>query len=406
MRNTILNIFLILFISFTTFTQDFWMQRDSVNGPLKGSCVSFVLQHEGYIIGGVDDIGFNRKMYSYNADQDDWDDEESIGGLSGSGLSRASASSFAIGDKGYVCLGQGDTNPYFKDLWEYDLATGTWSQKADFIGSARRQAISFTINSIAYVGTGQDITGLKKDFFKYEPLTNSWTQLNDFAGTARRQAVGFQMGDNGYVGTGDDGVLKVDFWMYTPSTDSWIQKANFPGTARAGATGWGIFPTGYIATGEDLNFDYKKDVWEYNYFGNSWVQRSDFMGSGRKNAVSFVVDGVAYLGTGYNGIFLDDFYAYFGIVGLVENENNFASIIYPNPAKSEATISINNENAFDLKLQFYSITGEELTSKIETTLSSNNTFSLNTTKLSPGNYFYTLTNISNTKKSTGKLIVL
>lgn len=406
MRTNALKIFLVLIISYTSFSQDIWIQRDSVNGPVKGSCASFVLQNDGYVISGLDDFGFNRKMYSYSPDQNNWDNEESIGGLSGSGLSRGSASSFAIGNKGYVCLGQGDTNPYFKDLWEYDLATGAWTQKADFIGSARRQAISFTINSIAYVGTGQDITGLKKDFYKYEQLTNTWTQLNDFAGTARRQAVGFQMGDNGYVGTGDDGVLKTDFWMYTPTSDTWIQKANFPGTARAGATGWGIFPTGFIATGEDVNFDYKKDVWEYNYFGNSWIQRTDFMGSGRKNAVSFVIDGVAYLGTGYNGVFLDDFYAYFGIVGINKNEDNFISSIYPNPSKLDATIKIQDENLLDYKLQFYSITGEELTSKVETNYTSNNSISLNTSNLSPGNYFYTLSNASNKKKSKGKLIVL
>jgi hypothetical protein len=214
------------------------------------------------------------------------------------------------------------------------------------------------------------------------------------------------MGDNGYVGTGDDGVLKTDFWMYTPTSDTWIQKANFPGTARAGATGWGIFPTGFIATGEDVNFDYKKDVWEYNYFGNSWIQRTDFMGSGRKNAVSFVIDGVAYLGTGYNGVFLDDFYAYFGIVGINKNEDNFISSIYPNPSKLDATIKIQDENLLDYKLQFYSITGEELTSKVETNYTSNNSISLNTSNLSPGNYFYTLSNASNTKKSKGKLIVL
>jgi N-acetylneuraminic acid mutarotase len=404
-KNTI-NLFLGLVISYTSFSQDIWIQRDSVNGPVKGSCASFVLQHDGYVIGGLDDFGFNRKMYSYSPVQNNWDNEESIGGLSGSGLSRGSASSFAIGNKGYVCLGQGDTNPYFKDLWEYDLATGAWTQKADFIGTARRQAISFTINSVAYVGTGQDLTGLKKDFYKYEPSTNIWTQLNDFAGTARRQAVGFQMGDNGYIGTGDDGVLRTDFWMYTPTTDTWMQKANFPGTARAGATGWGIFPTGFIATGEDVNYDYKKDVWEYNYFGNAWIQRTDFIGSGRKNAVSFVIDGVAYLGTGYNGIFLDDFYAYFGIVGMTENTSNFVSSIYPNPAKEISTIKIHDENPFELKLQFYSITGEELTSKVEANYTSINSISINTSNLPAGNYFYTLVNSSNNKKSTGKLIVL
>lgn len=393
-----------LFMSPSVFSQNYWEQRDSVNGSVKAACVSFVLQGEGYILGGLDDLGFKRKMYSYNRFQDDWDNRLSIGGLNGDGLDRGSACSFSIGNKGYICLGQGETNPYFKDLWEYDLATDSWSQKADFAGSSRRQAVAFTIDNIAYVGTGQDVTGLKKDFFKYNSTTNSWTQLNDFGGTARRQAVGFSMGSEGYVGTGDDGVLKNDFWMYVPSSDTWIQKANFPGTARAGATGWGIFPTGFIATGEDINFTYKKDVWEYNYFANVWVQRADFIGPARKNATSFVIDGIAFLGTGYNGVFLDDFYAYYGILGIQE-EGLFESNVYPNPAKNFVRIDVGNENSSDIELKIYSAIGKELTESINIDLSGS-TISLDISNLESGSYFYKLSNKVNKKFSSGKLIVL
>lgn len=387
-----------------TFSQNYWEQRDSVNGSGKGSSSGFVLDGEGYILGGLDDFGFKRKMYSFDQFQDDWDDEVSIGGASGDGLDRASACSFSIADKGYLCLGQGQTNPYFQDLWEYDPQTDVWTQKADFIGSARRQAVSFTINNIAYVGTGQDISGLTKDFYKYDPLLNTWTQLNDFPGTARRQAVGFSMGAEGYIGTGDDGVLKNDFWMYNAASDSWIQKANFPGTPRSGATGWGIFPTGFIATGEDINFDYRNDVWEYNYFGNVWVQRADFIGPGRKNAVSFVIDGIAFLGTGYNGTFLDDFYAYHGIVGLDENEKAFSSQAYPIPATNSVTISFEIENIKDLAMEIYSINGQNVTSNVSKTVNANN-IHLNTVNLPAGCYFYKLKNSSNSV-STGKLVII
>lgn len=387
------------------YSQDTWQQRDSVNGSTKAACGSFVIDGHGFVLGGVDDFGFKRKMYSYNPSQDDWDDELSIGGLNGDGLDRGSACTFSIGSKGYICLGQGQTNPYFKDLWEYDDVTHAWSQKADFAGTARRQAVAFTIDSIAYVGTGQDITGLRKDFYKYDPSTNTWTALSDFPGTARRQAVGFSMGGQAYLGTGDDGVLKNDFWMYNSTSDTWIQKANFPGTARAGATGWGIFPTAFIATGEDINFEYKKDVWEYNYFSNSWIQRSDFPGPGRKNAVSFVIDGIAYLGTGYGGVFMDDFYAYTGIVGMKENLKNFTSSIFPNPASDNCNIQIGNENINDLKLRLYSINGMEITDQLDYSICGNS-YVLNVSSIQTGNYIYTLENKVDNKTSKGKLIVL
>jgi hypothetical protein len=398
-------IYLLLFIilGFPVLAQDYWEQRDSVNGPAKAVCGSFVILERGFVVGGLDDFGFKRKMYSYNMFQDDWDDEESIGGISGDGLQRGSACSFAIGTKGYVCLGQSETVPYLDDMWEYDRESGAWTQKANFAGGARKQAVSFVIEGIAYVGTGQALTGLKKDLYKYDPTINAWTQLNDFPSTARRQAVGFAMGAYGFVGTGDDGVLKKDFWMYTPSSDSWIQKTDFPGTARAGATGWATFPTCFIATGEDINFEYRKDVWEYNYYGNSWVQRADFPGPGRKNAISFVVNGVAFLGTGYSGVFEDDFFAYFGIVGLGEHKQQFSTVVYPNPVHELATIEIEHLQVSDLELRLFSLTGQELTgeiiiSKFEGKLQFNASY------LTPGNYFYKLKETTTGKTSSGKLV--
>jgi N-acetylneuraminic acid mutarotase len=378
-------LFLVLMFTGISWSQDTWVQQDSVNGPPRAVCGSFVINGEGYILGGLDDFGFRRKMYSYDPSNNDWDDEESIGGPNADGLDRGSASTFSIGDKGYICLGQGQTNAYFKDTWEYDAISGVWTQKADFMGSSRRQAVGFSIGDYGYVGTGQDVNGLCKDFYRFDPEANVWSQLGDFPGTARRQAVAFSMGDEAYLGTGDDGVLRKDFWMYVPSTDTWIQKADFPGTARAGATGWGIFPTGFIATGEDINFEYKKDVWEYNYFSNSWTQRTDFPGSGRKNAVSFVINGIAYLGTGFSGIFEDDFYAYTGIVG---NEDMFGSSVraFPNPTTEflilESFSSLSNLN----NVQVFNIAGRDVSEHIPKTTHGMNKVKLDVRYLPKGTY--------------------
>lgn len=384
--------------------QDVWQQRDSVNGPGRSVAGAFVLMGEGYIVAGLDDFTFKRKMYSYNMFQDDWDDEESIGGANGDGLERGSATTFSIGFKGYVCFGQGQTVPFMSDLWEFNLETGAWSQKADFIGSARRSAVAFVIDDKAYIGTGEDASGVRKDFYKYDPADNSWTQLNDFQGTARRQAVAFSLAGYGWLGTGDDGVMKKDFWMYNPTLDSWTQKTDFPGTARAGAVGWATFPTAFIATGEDINLTYKKDVWEYNYYANVWVQRTDFPGSGRKNAIAFVIDNVAFVGTGYSGIFEDDFYAYFGIAGLDENSLEFNSMIYPNPAQNKTIITCSDVNINDLDLSVFSISGQDLTQQVES-CKTGNSINLNVSQLSKGNYIYRLTNKKNGQYSFGKFLV-
>jgi len=385
------------------FSQNLWEQRDSVKGSARSVCASFTMEGQGYVVGGLDDFGFKRKMYSYDQIQNDWDEEVALGGPNGDGLDRGSASAFSIGTKGYVCLGQGQTNAYFGDLWEYDLATDAWTQKADFAGGPRRQAVAFSIGEYAYVGTGQDVTGFRKDFYRYDPSTNVWEQMADFAGTARKQAVGFAMGDDGYIGTGDDGVLRNDFWQYNVGLNAWFQKANFPGTPRAGATGWGTFPTGFIATGEDINSVYTKDVWEYSYFNNTWIQRSDLPGPGRKNAFSFVIDGTAFLGAGYGGVFYDDFYAYYGILGIEENSSEIPTLAYPSPSSHSVTIEF-KEDADVKSIDLFDLSGKKCNS-VPFHAANLKKIMLDISQLNAGTYVYQIV-LHNGAKSSGKISVL
>ena len=48
-----------------------------------------------------------------------------------------------------------------------------------------------------------------KDFWEYDPATNAWTQKADFGGTARLDAVGFSIGSKGYIGTGKRAILII-----------------------------------------------------------------------------------------------------------------------------------------------------------------------------------------------------
>lgn len=384
--------------------QDMWVQMDSVKGSPKSVCAAFVANGEGYVASGLEYSGFMRKMYSYNPAQNDWDNEQSIGGVNGGGLSRGSACAFGIYDKGYICTGQGDNTDFLKDMWEYDPTLDVWTQKADFPGSPRRGAVAFVIDGVGYVGTGEDTSGFRKDFYKYDPLNNVWGNVADFGGTARKQAVGFSMGNQGYVGTGDDGILKNDFWQYLVFQNAWVQKANFPGTSRSGATGWGIFPTGFIATGEDLNYNYTNDVWEYNYFTNQWTQRASLPASGRKHAISFVINGVAYLGTGYNGGFLDDFYAYYGVVGINETINSSNVTLFPNPAISQFTIQMNDRNASDYRLAVFSSAGIDVTSSFSV-LADGSSFVVNTNGSSSGTYWYQIADENGKVQNTAGFII-
>jgi hypothetical protein len=101
-------------------------------------------------------------------------------------------------------------------------AQDTWTQKADFGGTARSGAAGFSIGSKGYIGTGYDSNiSDQKDFWEYDPATNAWTQKADLgeAIVGRIAAVGFSIGSKGYIGTGYGGYpvwWLNDFWEYTP----------------------------------------------------------------------------------------------------------------------------------------------------------------------------------------------
>jgi N-acetylneuraminic acid mutarotase len=325
------------FLAHVALSQDYWELKDSMNGPPRAGMASFVLGNRGYVVGGIKADGNTRKMYSYSQTQNDWDDETPLGNnpifnISGGGLERNLACAFQVYGKGYVCLGEGEGSGYMNDLWVYDKNTQVWTQKANFIGSARRGASSFVVNNVAYVGTGEDCQGLCDDFYRYDAAENMWHAINSFPGGARRQAVGFELNGYGWVATGDAGVLKRDLWSYNVVTDQWQQKSNLPGNARLGAVAWSTSPSAYIATGQDATGVFLNDVWQYNYYQNAWSSKNIYIGGGRVNATAFVINGTAYLGGGYNGAYLDDFYSYHGVAALQEEAASL--ILYPNPSVS------------------------------------------------------------------------
>ncbi len=185
---------LFLFVSSGLVAQDVWIQRDSLNGPKRSTAVSFTINDEGWVATGLKIDDEIRAMFSYDLEQDDWDDEVSLGGATGSGLKRKSAVGFNIKSYGYVALGSGAAS-FFKDVWRYDDTDSSWTQMADFGGTPRREAVAFSVDTIAYVGSGYDNTfSVTNDFWAFDPYSNSWTAIAAFPGTPRREAVGFTMG--------------------------------------------------------------------------------------------------------------------------------------------------------------------------------------------------------------------
>jgi len=264
-----------------TFTNSNWGLQDQVICKVTGSC--------GCVSGSSISLSSNTIIVSSdNPYTNSWQKKADI--MDASGYGRTAAVGFSIGNKGYIGTGAayytgydwgGNSYSYTvssNNFWEYDPVTDAWAQKANFGGSARQNAVGFSIGSKGYIGTGLD-PSLKNDFWEYDPTTNVWTQKANFGGSARYAAVGFSIGSKGYIGTGRDGAYKNDFWEYDPATNTWTQRANFGGTARAEAVGFSIGSKGYIGTGYDGA--HKNDFWEYDPATNMWTQRANFGGTAR-----------------------------------------------------------------------------------------------------------------------------
>ncbi len=240
--------------------------------------------------------------------QGNWTQKANFGGTE-----RVDAIGFSIGTKGYIGTGRNsNTAAEYVDFWEYDVSTNSWTQKADFGGGARHSAVGFAINNKGYIGTGVNVNGpvLFNDFWEYDPSLNVWNQKASFGGSPRYDAGGFAIGNNGYIGTGYDGTWKKDFWQYNSLNNTWVQKTDFGGVPRYEAASFSIGTNGYIGTGEN-NITPLNDFWKYDTTNNSWTPIANFAGSARWSTVSFSVLGNGYVGTGVNGVSaFDDFWSY------------------------------------------------------------------------------------------------
>jgi N-acetylneuraminic acid mutarotase len=280
-------------------TADTWTQKADFGGVVREGAVGFSIGDKGYIAGG-DNINLGqvyKDLWEYDPGTDTWTQKSDISGDDLAGLDLAVA--FSIGSKGYVGTGRQSTTALLgvKSFWEYDPAANTWTPKADFGGTGRYSAVGFSIGSKGYIGTGLNNSVPLSDVWEYDPAANTWTPKANFAGGGRYGAVGFSTDTKGYMGTGNP--ASNDFWEYDPAANTWTQKTYFDGP-RNGAVGFSINGKGYAGTGVYgfMNFS---DLWEYDPASDTWTQKADFGGTGRFSAAGFAIGNKGYIGTGLLG---------------------------------------------------------------------------------------------------------
>lgn len=344
---------------------------------------------------------------------------------------------WSIGNKGYIGLGHYNSGPMGNvaksDIWEYNPADDSWTQKADYGGGQTYGATAFTIGNKAYVGA--HVYG-QTEFYEFDPIANTWTLIAPCPGGSSDHP-SFTINNRGYfignsnlyeydptfnnwithgpLPTGvwswdnafnidDKGYLITDngFWEYKPSTDNWAMRANYPGEGIGGWACFGINGMGYVATGY-INFlnPTSRQTWQYDPQTNEWAQLSDLPGSTRRFSSSFAIGNKGYLGTGTNGTNLKDFWEFDQTLAAKDIEKQMNVSVFPNPTVDHVTVSLPQNSLQDRPVfNLANIKGEivrsldifEINSKIDLS------------GLASGIYFY---HIYSTKKSykSGKLII-
>ena len=246
---------------------------------------------------------------------------------------------------------------------------GDWMRRSDFEGKPRNGAVTFTIGTRVFVGTGYDGTFRLKDLWEFDAAKNTWFPRKEFPGVARSGAVAFTAGGKGYIGTGYDGTNRLsDFWEYDPSLDTWKSIAELPAASkyRFGAVALSLGNKGFVGagfggdvaqgSGSDL-----KDWWSYEP-GIGWKQEQSIGGSKRTNAFSFVLNGVGYVGGGTNNqIYPIDFWAFDGTSWTQKRDLDDVAgdptFTYNLSRESAVAFSINNAHAYLVTGNYNSILG-------------------------------------------------
>lgn len=379
-----------------------WIQKAPFGGEAKHRCTAFSIGNKGYIGGGHINSGTVvtfKDYWQYDPGTNSWSQIADFGG----GY-RYHSTAFSIGNYAYVGLGENHLSAYKNDFWKYIPLINTWVQVANFPGEARRGSCSFVIDDLGYVGTGQTESGYANDFYSYDPTTNTWDTIANFIGIARSSAVAFSHNGKGYVGTGhilgDD---TNDFFEYDPLTDLWMQKTDVGTLPRQDATGFVINGEGYIGTGNNVegNDDFD-DFWRYNFDTDTWIEIEDFDGLARCYMVSFVINNVAYCGTGTDGTNFRDFWAYIPFLEEEEFKSELIHVkVYPNPSNDIVYFELIPLKSNDeISVYIFNQYGQLVLNQRLT----ENKLELNKSTIAPGNYYYQVLSYGNIQ-SNGKFIL-
>ncbi len=312
------------------------------------------------------------------------------------GVGRHRAAGCANSHRGFMGLGHVNGTGQdisYKDWWEYDPSSDTWTQRADFPVSTHG-AVAFVVDNCPVVGGG---SALSTQFYKFDPSLNTWTPIANCILPNPGDSQGFAINNRGFVYQGNQlakynpntnswsmcatapmtfgqwtcsfvvegsAFIKggLQLWEYKPLHDQWLQRASFPGQSTGGSSGFAIEQHGYVTSGYVGSLSVVTDqVWSFHPATNTWQQEIEFDGAKRRFPVAFAIHDRGYIGTGTNGVNFNDFWQFNptdNTIGIEESSTGI--VVYPNPASDFITVFGNPTITAKQEITVYGLDGKLL----------------------------------------------
>jgi N-acetylneuraminic acid mutarotase len=192
-----------------------WTEIAPFPGEARYGAVAFTLGNVGYVgLGATNNNKTLKDFWKYDPSNNTW---TQIGTEFEN--KRVYGFAFVIAGKAYVGGGI-DNNQYPEDFFSFD---GTkWTKLAPLKDTdntydlTRHSASTFVIGNYGYVVGGRKASVLS-NVWKYDPAANEWVSKHQaLPQNAREGAVAFSIGGKGYLTTGMNGTNKFDdTWVFT-----------------------------------------------------------------------------------------------------------------------------------------------------------------------------------------------
>ena len=196
-----------------------------------------------------------------------------------------------------MLMGYTDSKKISKQVWEYDMDTKNWTQKADFPGLPRLDAVAVAGGTgKLFIGGGNEYTVTRpgyattlKDWWEFDPTANKWTQkadipyplydLKGFENQINEVVVGmgrsFAVSGNSYY-----------LWhKYNPFTNVWSRLDNLPeGHQKSTSVAWTqrFKSTNYLLVLNSTGTKY--NMWTLSA-ANKWTKMAEFPVAPNSNIV-------------------------------------------------------------------------------------------------------------------------